>query len=77
MGAGDARFVARCQAAFEERLQDSRVIIVSHATQTLMTYCDIGATLHNGKLTYYDDIKDAIAGYNEIVKLPYETAIAG
>ena len=51
--------------------------MVSHATQTLMTYCDIGATLHNGKLTYYDDIKDAIASYNEIVKLPYETAIAG
>ncbi len=77
LGAGDARFVARFQAAFEERLQNSRVIMVSHATQTLMTYCDIGATLHNGKLTYYDDIKDAIASYNEIVKLPYETAIAG
>jgi capsular polysaccharide transport system ATP-binding protein len=77
IGAGDARFVARCQAAFQDRLQNSRVIIVSHTTQTLMTYCDIGATLHNGKLTYYDDIKDAIANYNEIVKQPYETAIAG
>jgi capsular polysaccharide transport system ATP-binding protein len=77
IGAGDARFVARCQAAFQDRLQNSRVIMVSHATQILMTYCDIGATLHNGRLIYYDDIKDAIASYNEIVKQPYETAIAG
>lgn len=71
--AGDARFVARCQSAFEERLQNSRVIMVSHATQTLMTYCDIGAILHNGVLTYYDDIKEAITCYNEIVKQPFPT----
>jgi capsular polysaccharide transport system ATP-binding protein len=77
IGAGDARFVARCQAAFKERLQNSRVIMVSHATQTLLTYCDIGATLHKGKLTYYDDIKEAIARYNDIVKEPFENGAEG
>lgn len=70
IGAGDARFVARCQAAFEERLKDSSVIMVSHTTETLLTYCDIGATLHNGKLTYFDDIGDAIAHYADIIKEP-------
>ncbi len=70
IGAGDARFFARCQAAFEERLANSSVIMVSHATETLLTYCDIGATLHNGKLTYFDDIADAIEHYAEIVKEP-------
>lgn len=68
--AGDARFTARCQAMFQERLKTRHVIIVSHATETLLTYCDIGATLHNGKLTYYDDIKEAISRYNDIVNDP-------
>jgi capsular polysaccharide transport system ATP-binding protein len=68
--AGDARFTARCQTAFKERLVNSRVIIVSHTTETLLTYCDVGATLHNGKLTYYDDIKHAVACYNDIVNEP-------
>jgi capsular polysaccharide transport system ATP-binding protein len=68
LGAGDARFTARVQAAFKERLANSRMIMVSHTTAMLLTYCDIGATLHNGKLTYYDDIREAIAHYNsEIV----------
>jgi capsular polysaccharide transport system ATP-binding protein len=65
--AGDARFAARCQEVFEERLERSRVIMVSHATETLLTYCDVGVTLHQGRLTCYDDIREAIAGYNEIV----------
>lgn len=68
--AGDARFAARCQAAFKHRLKNSRVIIVSHATEILLTYCDIGAILHQGKLHYYADIREAIAHYNEIVNEP-------
>jgi len=72
--AGDARFAARCQDAFHERLQNSTVIMVSHATESLLTYCDIGATLHKGKLTYYDDIKEAIERYNDIVREPISAA---
>jgi capsular polysaccharide transport system ATP-binding protein len=70
--AGDARFAARCQTAFKERLENSRVIIVSHTTETLLTYCDVGATLHQGKLTYFDDIRDAVACYNDIVNEPLD-----
>ena len=61
---------ARCEAAFKERLENSRVIIVSHTTETLLTYCEVGAVLNDGKLTYYDDIRTAVACYNEIVKAP-------
>ncbi|GEP58625.1 ABC transporter ATP-binding protein [Reyranella soli] len=73
LSAGDARFAARCQAAFQQRLVNSRVIMVSHQTETLLTYCDVGATLHKGKLTYYDDIKQAVACYNDIVNEPMLT----
>lgn len=67
---GDGRFAARCQAAFKERLKNSRLIIVSHTTETLLTYCDIGAILHQGKLHYYDNIKEAVTRYNDIVNEP-------
>lgn len=68
--AGDARFQARCQATFSSRLKHSRMIIVSHSPETLLTYCEVGATLHDGKLTCYDSIKEAVACYNEIVNDP-------
>jgi capsular polysaccharide transport system ATP-binding protein len=68
--AGDARFSARVQETFNSRLKDSRMILVSHSPETMLTYCEAGATLHEGKLTYYDNIKDAVACYNEIVCEP-------
>ncbi|MDP1964204.1 MAG: ABC transporter ATP-binding protein [Reyranella sp.] len=72
-GAGDARFAARVQETFNNRLKDSRMILVSHQSETMLTYCDAGATLHNGKLTYYDDIKEAVACYNKIVNDPLQS----
>lgn len=69
-GAGDARFAARVQETFNSRLKDSRMILVSHAPETMLTYCDAGATLHNGKLTYYENIKEAVESYNRIVAEP-------
>ena len=68
--AGDARFSARVQETFSSRLKDSRMILVSHTPETMLTYCEVGATLHDGKLTYYDDIKEAVACYNNIVSQP-------
>lgn len=71
--AGDSRFAARAQEVFKSRLEETRLIIVSHQAETLLTYCDAGATLHDGKLTYYDNIKEAVARYNEIVADPFQT----
>lgn len=68
--AGDARFSARVQETFNSRLKDSRMILVSHQPETILTYCEVGATLHDGKLTYYEDIKEAVACYNRIVSAP-------
>lgn len=72
-GAGDARFAARCQQTFSNRLKHSRIILVSHDPGTMLTYCEAGATLHAGKLTYYDDIRDAVTSYNKIVNEPLTT----
>ena len=36
------------------------MIMVSHSNNTLRDYCDMGAVLHEGRLTLYDELKDAI-----------------
>ncbi len=65
---GDANFKKKCRAVFDSRLQGSDVIMVSHSTTTIRDYCDSGVVMENGKLTYYDDIADAIRAHNGNMK---------
>jgi capsular polysaccharide transport system ATP-binding protein len=65
---GDANFKKKCQIVFQSRLQDSDVIMVSHSTSTIRDYCDCGVVMENGKLTYYDDIEDAIRAHKSNMK---------
>lgn len=57
---GDTNFKKKCKAVFDERLQKSDVIMVSHSNATLLAYCQAGAVLENGRMAYYEDIHDAI-----------------
>ena len=65
---GDTNFKKKCQVVFESRLQDSDVIMVSHSTATIRSYCDCGVVMENGKLTYYDDVEDAIRAHDSNMK---------
>lgn len=58
---GDSRFQKRSRAAFKEKLERANIIMVSHSNSTLRDYCDTGAVLHEGRLTIFDDLKDAIS----------------
>ncbi len=58
---GDSRFQKRSRAAFKAKLDRANMIMVSHSNNTLRDYCDMGAVLHDGRLTLYDDLKDAIS----------------
>ena len=58
--AGDERFRARCQAALNARRETGTLVMVSHDAQTLRDYCDVGAVLDGGRLTFYDTIGEAI-----------------
>lgn len=57
---GDSRFQRRSKAAFKGKLERANIIMVSHSDSTLRDYCDMGAVLHDGRLTLYDDLMDAI-----------------
>ena len=62
---GDANFRKKCRAVFADRLSKSDVIMVSHSMSTLTDYCQAGAVLEEGKMTYYENIADAIAAHEE------------
>ncbi len=60
---GDAAFRQKSDAVFQHRMKDSGAILVSHGTNMLRRNCDMGAVLENGKLTFYDDIIEAIEAH--------------
>ncbi|WP_213979264.1 ABC transporter ATP-binding protein [Sphingomonas sp. dw_22] len=59
-GAGDERFRDRCHAALTERRREGTLVMVSHDPQTLLSFCERGAVLNDGKLTFFDTIQEAI-----------------
>ncbi|MCO6179021.1 ABC transporter ATP-binding protein [Ciceribacter sp. RN22] len=65
---GDTNFKRKSHQVFTDRLADSDVIMVSHSPETLRDYCQSGIVLENGKLTYYNDIEDAIVVHEENLK---------
>ncbi len=64
---GDARFRAKCLSFFQERMNRSNVIMVSHNSQTIRKYCDAGAILHNGSLHFYSSVEAAMRAYQKLM----------
>lgn len=65
MAVGDQRFKEKSRQEFDTKLAKSNVIMVSHSNNILKDYCDVGAVLHNGRLTVCDHLDDAIALHSE------------
>lgn len=67
---GDAAFRKKCSAVFQDRMNDSGAIVVSHSMPTIRDMCSAGAILEKGKLTYYSDLEEAISVHNALMKAP-------
>lgn len=57
---GDAAFRAASEAMLAARLAHSGAIVVSHSLQQLARLCDAGLVLDRGRLTWHDDVMEAI-----------------
>ena len=57
---GDAAFREKSSAYFMDRLNSSSAIVVSHGIKLLRRLCTSGAVLEEGRLTYYEDLDEAI-----------------
>ena len=58
--AGDASFRARSVALFHERMATSDAIMVNHNLSELKEFCDGALLLEHGKLSYFQDLDEAI-----------------
>lgn len=63
---GDASFQAKAEKVFKERKAHATLIVVSHSVATIRKNCDSAAVLHNGILTVYDKLEDALRVYTGI-----------
>ncbi|EEA93467.1 ABC transporter ATP-binding protein [Pseudovibrio sp. JE062] len=62
---GDARFRRKCDEVFETKLKHANIIMVSHSQATIKKLCDTACILHEGELTMYDSVDEALAVHRE------------
>lgn len=57
---GDSAFKAKSARMFQDRMANSGAIYVSHSISAIRQTCQSGMVLENGKLSYFDDLDQAI-----------------
>lgn len=62
---GDARFRAKSADAFRARAKKSDIIMVSHNQNTIKAYCDRGAVLRDGKITFFSTLEEAMNDHSK------------
>lgn len=65
MAVGDATFKRKSREVFRERLQKSKVILVSHNMDLIGNMCDAVVHLDRGRATVYPDARNGIAAYQK------------
>ena len=65
IGVGDKLFRERCARVLNERRRNANVLLVSHSSNLLRQFCDIGGVLADGRLDFYETIEDAIRVHAE------------
>ncbi len=64
---GDPAFRKKAKAELDKRCESANIIMVSHAENQLRQFgCDLGIVLHEGVMTIYDDLEEAIAIYKNL-----------
>jgi capsular polysaccharide transport system ATP-binding protein len=63
---GDAKFRRKAKQALLERSEQASIIMVSHEMDEIRQFCDSAIVLHNGELTFYNDLEQGIAEYQAL-----------
>ena len=66
--AGDPTFRKRTETVFQTKLNDSRVIMISHSEQTIKSFCDCGLLMSNDGIFFFDRIEDLLKEYKSLGK---------
>ena len=65
MAVGDATFKRKSRKVFKERLQHSRLILVSHNMKLITKLCNFVVHLDRGQATCYENVRKGIAAYQK------------
>ena len=57
---GDASFKTKARILFEARMAQSGAVVVTHSMRMVRRLCQSAAVLENGRLSYFDDLEEAI-----------------
>jgi len=68
IGAGDALFRKKADAAFKERAGHASVVMVSHTESLLKQFCTAGVLIDQGKAHWFDDLNSAFKAYEESLR---------
>jgi capsular polysaccharide transport system ATP-binding protein len=63
LSVGDPKFNKKAKEALMKKIENSNAIIVSHSLKIVKDVCDVGIYLKDGKMTYFEDIEEAIDCY--------------
>lgn len=64
MSVGDAHFKRKCAVVFQERLEQSKLVLVSHSMNDIKKYCDIVLLIAGGTISVFENVDDGIQAYN-------------
>ena len=62
---GDAIFRKKAQQTLKEKSDSAGIIMVSHEMNQLREFCDAAVLINEGKLTYFDNLEEAITYYGK------------
>lgn len=60
---GDSAFRARSSELFMDRMRTSGAVVVTHSMPQVRELCTATAVLHEGRLTYYENVEDGIIAH--------------
>ncbi|WP_298563507.1 ABC transporter ATP-binding protein [uncultured Aliiroseovarius sp.] len=63
---GDASFRKKSMHVFRDRMENSGALLVTHNLRVISRVCDAACILDNGRLTYYDDVQEAVERHREM-----------
>ncbi|HZV04611.1 MAG TPA: ATP-binding cassette domain-containing protein [Gemmataceae bacterium] len=64
--ASDKSFQRKCLALLEMRKRTSGIILATREPRLASRFCRSGGVLHNGRLTLFNHVEDAITFYNSV-----------
>lgn len=65
MAVGDATFKRKSRKVFKERMQQSKVILVSHNMKLIQKMCDFVVHLDRGQAEVFNSVRKGIAAYRK------------